>query len=192
MGDGLRRILRYGVRAVLIMFATLYFLIDLFFLSVLRPLRRRLMALRLVQRLREWVGTWNWYASLTLFIVPWLLLEPIKPMAFFLFAHRHHAAGTLLMTGGEIIKLTLLEQLFDMTKPQLLTFPWFAWGYGHWRAVLSYLRSLPVWLRVPAEVSIDPGVADAAAQAGALTSRGSHPLEDRRDPLDCMRNGRLV
>ena len=148
MGDRLRRILRYGVRAVLITFATLYFLIDLLFLSVLRPLRRRLMALRLVQRLREWVVTWNRYAALTLFIVPWLLLEPIKPMAFLLFAHRHHAAGTLLIVGGEIFKLTLLEQLFDMTKPQLLTFPWFAWGYVHWRAALSYLRSLPVWLRV--------------------------------------------
>jgi hypothetical protein len=125
--------------------AVLYFLIDLVFLSILRPLRRRLMALRPIQRVREWVGTLNRYAALLLLIVPWLILEPIKPIGLLLFAHKHHVAATLLMVGGEIVKLTLIDQLFSMTKPKLMTFPWFAWSYARWQAALTYLRSLPAW-----------------------------------------------
>ena len=145
MNDGLRRILRHAIKAMLFTLAVVYFLIDLIFLSMLRPLRRRLMALRLMQRLRRWVGRQHRYVALALFVIPWLLLEPVKPIAFYLFAHRHHTAATVLIVAGEIVKLTLVERLFDMTRPQLMTFAWFAWGYGHWRATLDYLRALPVW-----------------------------------------------
>src|SRR5512135_807598 len=102
MNDRLRSLLRYVVKAVLITIAVLYFLIDLVFLSVLRPLRRRFMALRLVQRMRAWVATLNRYWALLLLLVPWLILEPIKPIGFLLFAHKRHMAGVLLIGVGEI------------------------------------------------------------------------------------------
>jgi hypothetical protein len=146
--DSLRRIPRLVLRAILLLFAFLYFLIDLLFLSLLRPLRRRLMALRLMQRMHAWVGTLNRYAALLLLLVPWAILEPVKPVALYLFAHHHRGWATALMIGGEIVKLTLLDQVFEMTKPKLLTFRWFAWGYARWQAALTYLRSRPAWLRV--------------------------------------------
>jgi len=75
-------------------------------------------------------GGLNRYAALVLLVVPWLVLEPIKPVAFLLFARKHHLAATLLIVVGEVVKLTLFEQLFDMAKPKLMSFGWFAWGYG--------------------------------------------------------------
>src|ERR1044071_3583668 len=107
----LRKVARYVLRAILVAIAVVYFLIDLLFLSVLRPLRQRLMSWRVIQGLRTWVATWNRYAALLLLIVPWLILEPVKPIAFLLFAHGHHVAATALIIGGEIVKLTLLDQL---------------------------------------------------------------------------------
>ena len=139
------RVLTYLARAVLLTIAVLYFLIDLVFLSVVRPLRHRLMALKWVRILREWVGTLNRYAALLLLLVPWLILEPIKPIGFLLFTHKHHLTATLLIAGGEVVKLTLFEQLFDMTKPTLMTFPWFSWCYMRWRDAIEYLRTLPFW-----------------------------------------------
>jgi hypothetical protein len=139
------RVLRYAGRAIILTVAFLYFLIDFIFFSVLRPLRRRLMALPWIRIVREWVAGLNRYVALVLLLVPWLLLEPIKPIAFLLFTRKHHLAATLLIVVGEIIKLTLFEQLFDMTKPKLMTFPWFAWCYGKWRAAIEHVRSLPVW-----------------------------------------------
>jgi hypothetical protein len=49
---------------------------------------------------------------------------------------------------GEVVKLTLFEQLFDMTRPKLMSFRWFAWSYNKWRATIGYLRSLPLWRRM--------------------------------------------
>jgi hypothetical protein len=140
-----RQGLRRSARAILLTAAVLYFLIDLIFLSVVRPLRRRIMALRWVRKSRDWVGKLNRYAALLLLLVPWLILEPIKPIGFLLFAHKHHLAGTLVIVGGEAVKLTLFEQLFDMTKPKLMSFHWFAWSYSRWQAAIERLRSLPLW-----------------------------------------------
>jgi hypothetical protein len=146
--DRIRQVLRYVARAILLTVVFLYFLIDLIVLSAIRPLRRRLLALKWVTRLRDWVGGLNRYAALLLLAVPWLLLEPIKPIGFLLFAHRHHFAATLLIVVGEVVKLTLFEQLFDMTRPKLMSFRWFAVCYIRWRETIEYLRSFPVWRRM--------------------------------------------
>jgi hypothetical protein len=146
--DRIRQVLRYVARAILLTVVFLYFLIDLIVLSAIRPLRRRLLALKWVTRLRDWVGGLNRYAALLLLAVPWLLLEPIKPIGFLLFAHRHHFAATLLIVVGEVVKLTLFEQLFDMTRPKLMSFRWFAVCYNRWRESIEYVRSLPVWRRM--------------------------------------------
>jgi hypothetical protein len=142
------RVRRYAGRTIILPVAFLYFLIDLIFFSIVRPLRRRLMALRWNRRMRAWVSTLNPYSALFLLLVPWLILEPIKPIGFLLLAHQHHLAATLLIVVGEVVKLTLFEQLFDMTKPKLMSFRWFAWGYSRWRATIDYLRSLPLWRRM--------------------------------------------
>ena len=148
MTDQILKFLRYAARAILLTVVFLYFLIDLIFFSIIRPLRGRLMALNWVKRLREWVGRLNRYSALLLLLVPWLILEPIKPIGFLLFTHKHHFAATILIVGGEVVKLTLFEQLFDMTKPNLMSFRWFAWCYCTWRAAIEYIRSLPLWRRV--------------------------------------------
>ena len=148
MTNRVPKFLRYVVRAGLLTVAILYFLIDLIFLSIVRPLRRHLMALRWVRRLRGWVGTLNRYAALLLLVVPWLILEPTKPLGFILFRHKHHLAATLLIIGGQLIKLSLFEQLFGMTKPKLMSFLWFARCYNAWQATIEYLRSLLVWRRM--------------------------------------------
>lgn len=143
-----RMFLRHIARAIVLTIAILYFLIDLIFLSVVRPLRRRIMALRSVGRHRGWMSRLNRYAALLLLLVPWLILEPIKPIGIVLFTRKHHLAATLLIVISEIVKLALFEQLFDMTKPKLMTFSWFAWCYGKWRGAIEYLRSLPVWRKM--------------------------------------------
>ena len=134
--------------AILLVIGVLYFLIDALFLSILRPLRRRLMAWPVRQELGVWVGSLNRYVVLLLLLIPWLILEPLKPIGFLLFHKHHHLSAVLLIAGSELVKLTLFEQVFDMAKPKLMSFEWFAWGYRHWRETLDYLRSLFAWQRL--------------------------------------------
>jgi hypothetical protein len=151
MGDNtLHRAAKRIFNAILLTMGVLYFLIDALFLSILRPLRRRLMAWHLRQKLSVWIGSLNRYVVLLLLVIPWLILEPLKPIGFLLFAHHHHFFAILTITGSELVKLTLFEQVFDMAKPKLMSFTWFAWGVHHWHETLDYLRSLIAWSTIVA------------------------------------------
>ena len=141
----LRRTAKRIFNAILLATGVLYFLIDALFLSIFRPLRRRLMAWHLRQRVSVWVGSLNRYVVLWLLIVPWLILEPLKPVGFLLFAHHHRLGAILTIAGSELVKLTLFEQIFDMAKPKLMSFSWFAWGVHRWHDALDHLRSLIAW-----------------------------------------------
>jgi hypothetical protein len=71
--------------AILYRIAATYFIVDLLFLSFIRPLRRRLMG---GGRLHNWVEGLNRYVALSLVLVPLAILEPIKPVGFYLTALR--------------------------------------------------------------------------------------------------------
>jgi hypothetical protein len=70
-------------RAVLYGIAAIYFIIDLTFLSFIRPLRHRLLG---SGRLHAWIEGLNRYVALSLVLVPLAILEPVKPVAFYLTA----------------------------------------------------------------------------------------------------------
>ena len=73
--------------------------------------------------------------------MPLAILEPVKPLGFYLTAKGLVSGGSLIAMG-EIVKVTLVEQVIDIAKPKLLSFHWFAWMYGHWEAALHRLRSI--------------------------------------------------
>jgi hypothetical protein len=128
--------------AILYPIAVVYFIIDLAFMSFIRPLRRRLIG---GGRLHGWIESLNRYAALSLVLVPLAILEPVKPLGFYLTAKGHLVSGGSVLAMGEIVKVTLVEQVIEITKPKLLSFRWFAWVYSHWEAVLERLRSLRAW-----------------------------------------------
>ena len=140
-----RRTLQPIGRAVLYGFAAVYFIIDLAFLSFIRPLRRRLLG---SGRLHAWIEGLNRYVALALVLVPLAILEPVKPVAFYLTAKGHVLSGGAVLVLGEIIKVTLVGQVIEIAKPKLMSFRWFAWAYGHWEAVMDRLRSIEAWQAV--------------------------------------------
>jgi hypothetical protein len=86
--------------------------------------------------------------ALSLVLVPLAILEPVKPVAFYLTAKGHVLGGCAVLVLVEIIKVALVEQVIEITKPKLMSFRWFAWAYGHGEAVMDRLRSIEVWQAV--------------------------------------------
>ena len=79
--------------------AAIYFLVDALFLTLARPIARRLADLWIFDRLRTWIVSLRPYPTLALFMVPVLVLEPVKPVAAYL-----TATGQLnLAVGREVI-----------------------------------------------------------------------------------------
>jgi hypothetical protein len=133
------------VKPFVFLVAVLYFLVDAIFLTVARPLARRLAGLRIFDRLRAWIVSLAPYPTLALFMIPVAALEPVKPVAAYLTATGHVMAGLTVLLIGEILKLVLLERLFCLSRDKLLSIPAFAWCYDKVRQVREWIEAFTGW-----------------------------------------------
>jgi hypothetical protein len=140
-----RRLLKQLATPVVVVVGVLYFLLDAIFLSIVRPLTAWLGRLPLFAHLEAWVRTLGPYPTLALFIVPVLILEPAKPIGFFLIAEGHPRRGILVIAIGEILKLMIVERLFNMSRAKLMSIAAFAWTYNLVCRWLARLHALPGW-----------------------------------------------
>ena len=74
------------LKPVTYVLAALYFLVDAVFVAVARPVSNWIARRIVFRRLRIWIRSLSPYASLALFSVPVMILEPIKPLAAYLAA----------------------------------------------------------------------------------------------------------
>src|ERR1700722_12299420 len=125
--------------------ATLYFVVDGIFSYVTRPIVAWLAASNFFERIRLWIVSLRPYPSLALFAVPVIILEPAKPLAGYLLGTGHFFFGAVIFITAEVLKLTLVEQLFQLNRKKLLSIPAFAWGYRYWRDMMDVVESMEVW-----------------------------------------------
>src|SRR5262249_5893833 len=133
---------------VVAVLAAIYFLIDALFLWFIRPLARLLSGLAIAERIGAWVRTLGPYQTLALFLVPLVILEPVKPVAAYLIATRHVVSGLILLTVGELLKITIVERLFHIGRDKLMTIRAFAWAHDWVMRQLAWLQALPAWQAV--------------------------------------------
>jgi hypothetical protein len=132
-------------RPVAIVLVVLYFAVDAAFSFVTKPLVGWIGKLRPFTRIRTWIVSLNRYSALALFAVPVAVLEPVKPVAAYFMATGHLAFGLGSLVSAEILKLTIVERLFQLNRNKLLSIRAFAWGYGYWRRVMDWVESSEVW-----------------------------------------------
>ena len=128
--------------------AFIYFLVDALFLPPLRLLGRWLGGFKLFARLGDWVRTLGPYQTLALFLVPLIILEPVKPVAAYLAARGHYMRSMAVLVIGEILKVTIVERLFHVGRPKLLMIPAFARTYNYVMAWYAWFEALPPWQAV--------------------------------------------
>ena len=91
--------------------------------------------------MRRWITSLSPYPALALFIVPLVILEPVKPVAAYLAATGHFVAGAVVFVGGELLKLVLVERLFQLNKHKLMSIAAFAWCYQRISALREWLEA---------------------------------------------------
>lgn len=160
--------------------ATVYFIIDGVFSYVTQPIVTWLSKKKLLVRVRLWVTSLGPYQSLALFAIPVILLEPAKPLSAYLIATGHFFAGAVIFIAAEVLKLTIVDRLFQLNKKKLLSIPAFAWGYRYWRRMIDLLESTKVWKTSRRMVSKSPGLGPRmlaeAFSPSAWSSNTRHPL----------------
>jgi hypothetical protein len=164
-----RQVLKRVLGPFVAVFAVLYFLIDALFYWLVKPIADWLGRRRILEGVRDWIRSLGPYPTLALFLVPVIVLEPVKPVALYLLGTGQFMAGTLVLVIGELLKITLVERLFHLGKDKLMMIAAFAWAYGFVMRWLDYLKSLPPWqavLRLSRKIK-----ARARLIYGALKSR---------------------
>jgi hypothetical protein len=137
----MKRVLKFLGYAVV----TVYFVADLIFESVARPLSAWIGRLKVLQPLNAWIASLRPYPALALFSIPVLILEPVKPLGAFLLSTGRIAEGMLTLCAGEILKITLVERLFRLTRHRLMQIPAFAYLYRHWVRFHDWVKSTEIW-----------------------------------------------
>jgi hypothetical protein len=77
--------------------------------------------------------------------VPLIILEPVKPLGTYLIATGHFRNGVAVIVIGEILKVVVVERLFQINREKLLSIPAFAWVYYLVIGWLDWLKQLPAW-----------------------------------------------
>jgi len=115
-----------------------------------------------LQRLAAWVGSWPIFrqietfivalppwGALAIFLVPSVILVPIKILALWFISRGHAALGIVTIIGAKIAGTALVARLFTLTKPKLMQFAWFSAGYEKVSSfklrIYTYLKSTQIY-----------------------------------------------
>ena len=124
----MRRILR----PFLILLAVA-FLIEAWLWEHLRPLVAAVVNViawdKLKARLTALVEKLPPWAVLIVFVVPFIVLLPLKFLEVYFIVHRQWVAAIFILVLAKLLGLGVTAFIFDVTKPKLLQMAWFRWFY---------------------------------------------------------------
>jgi hypothetical protein len=113
---------------------------------------------RLAARITAWpplrslearVRTLPPYVALVVFVLPGLLLFPVKVLAVVAIARGHPASGIATLVLAKIGSAAIVARLYVLTLPSLLALAWFARCHAWFLRVkdrsIAYLRASETW-----------------------------------------------
>jgi hypothetical protein len=127
------------------LFAAIYLCVDFIFAGIALPISRWLASHFEMRGLRDWIRSLPPYACLALLAIPVIILEPVKFLAAYLAATGNVTAAVVTFCVGELLKLVLIERLFNLTRDKLMSIPAFAWVYAQYLLARNWITQLPAW-----------------------------------------------
>ena len=128
---------------------------------------------------------------LLIFLVPFLIVEPLLVVATIAIAMGYFVLGAIAWIVLKLLAISLIPAIFDLTEHRLMTMPWFVRAYNQvmvWhhyahRIVAPYKQGAAAVLRqwrqrAAAFMSRTPGIAPLAARFAARrrSANGRPPL----------------
>jgi hypothetical protein len=108
-------------------------------------LAARIASWPLLRSLEARVRTLPPYAALVVFVLPGLLLFPVKVLAVVAIAHGHAASGILALVLAKLGSAAIVARIYVLTLPSLLALAWFARWHAWFLRVkdrsIAYLRA---------------------------------------------------
>ncbi|OWQ83211.1 hypothetical protein CDN99_26590 [Roseateles aquatilis] len=137
--------LRWAVRLILA-------LVILFEEWGWEPLQRAMAAigrLPVFRQLEAAVRRLPPYVALVVFLLPGLLLLPVKLLALWVIGSGRPGLGVAVIVLAKVLGTAIVARLFALTQPALMSLPWFARLYTRWTVwkdgLLAWVRASAAW-----------------------------------------------
>lgn len=150
------RLRRYRRRlfAPLVYLAAILLLLEDWLWELGARLMQRLAGWPPLRRLEAWICALRPGAALAVFALPALLLFPVKVLALLAIAHGHPWSGVGVIVLAKLAGAAAVARLYLLTRPALLTLPWFArllaWFIALKERWIGRLRATAAWREVGA------------------------------------------
>jgi hypothetical protein len=138
----------------LLVLLALFFLFEAWLWERLAPIVAYVVAwlpLRALKtRIAAWIEGLPPAATLVVFVVPFILLLPLKFLEVWFLAQRNWLGAVVTLVLAKLIGLGVTAFIFDLTRPKLLQLNWFAALYRRVRVWLDWAHALvdPIKLRL--------------------------------------------
>ncbi|CCD83950.1 conserved membrane protein of unknown function [Bradyrhizobium sp. ORS 285] len=135
------------------------FLIEAWLWDHLEPIVARIVAAIPLRSLKHWLAarieTLSPMLTLVVFVVPVVLLFPLKLLGMWLLMHHQWKLALVTIIFGKMVGVGITAFIFDVTRGKLLQMGWFAWLY---ESVLTLRRKAaelvdPIKLRIREVIS---------------------------------------
>lgn len=141
--------LRNRLLAPLITIAALLLMFEDWCWELGMGLMRRLASWPPLQALERRICALSPRVALCLFVLPAILLFPLKVMALVMIAHGHPVTGVSVIVVAKLLGAAIVARVYALTLPALLTLVWFARGHGGFLRVkarwIGHLKASPHW-----------------------------------------------
>jgi hypothetical protein len=130
------------------------FLVEAWLWDHLEPIVERVVARIPLRAFKHWlaekIGTLSPAMTLIVFVVPAILLFPLKLLGLWLLTHEYWVSAVTTMVFAKFLGLGVTAFIFDLTRPKLLQMQWFARLYEWVLALRAKAADLvnPIKLRI--------------------------------------------
>jgi len=132
----------------------LIFLIEAWLWDHLEPIVARVVAWIPLRAFKAWlaerIDTLSPAVTLIVFILPVILLFPLKLVGLWLLANNYWASAVVVFVLAKFLGLGVAAFIFDVTRPKLLQMAWFQKLYGWVIAMRAKAHAIvdPIRLRI--------------------------------------------
>ena len=130
------------------------FLIEAWLWDHLEPIVERVVARIPLRAFKHWlagkIGKLSPAVTLIVFVVPAILLFPLKLVGLWLLAHEYWLSAIIIYVFAKFVGLGVTAFIFDVTRTKLLQMRWFAWLYDYvlWIRARAGELVAPIKLRI--------------------------------------------
>ena len=90
----------------------------------------------------QWVDHLPPAATLLVFLVPVVLLLPLKFLGLWMLAHGSWLGAMATLAFAKVLSMGVTAFIFEATRPKLLQLAWFRWLYEHVMVWLAWAHEL--------------------------------------------------